>query len=76
MSEQSKLIHKIAVSFFGAEVGCSDSGCFYGHHGGMGTNGGCKCWHENPKLAAQRMRKIAHELARACVSKITTREDK
>lgn len=23
--------------------GCSDHGCVWGHPGGMGTNGGCKC---------------------------------
>lgn len=22
--------------------GCSDHGCIFGHHGGMGTNGGCQ----------------------------------
>ena len=23
--------------------GCSDHGCVFGHPGGMGTNGGCRC---------------------------------
>lgn len=23
--------------------GCTDHGCVFGHPGGMGTNGGCKC---------------------------------
>ena len=26
--------------------GCSDHGCIYGHPGGMGTNGGCRCRRE------------------------------
>lgn len=25
------------------DVGCSDHGCVFGHPGGMGTNGGCRC---------------------------------
>jgi hypothetical protein len=25
------------------ELGCSDHSCVWGHPGGMGTNGGCKC---------------------------------
>lgn len=25
------------------ELGCSDHGCIFGHPGGQGTNGGCRC---------------------------------
>jgi len=24
-------------------IGCTDHGCIWGHPGGMGTNGGCRC---------------------------------
>lgn len=73
MSEQSKLIRRIADSIFGQDTGCSDSGCFYGHSGGMATNGGCKCIDDNPRIAARRMKKIAYELATAKVVRIMAR---
>lgn len=30
----------IAVAW---NLGCTDHGCVWGHDGGMGTNGGCRC---------------------------------
>ena len=73
MSEQSKLIRRIAKSMFGDETGCTDSGCFYGYSGGMATNGGCKCIDDSPRMAARRMKKIAYELATAKVVRIMAR---
>lgn len=29
---------------FGYEIGCIDNSCWFGRPGGMGTNGGCRCW--------------------------------
>ena len=63
MSEQTKLMRRIARSIFGEEAGCTDSNCFYGYTGGMATNGGCRCVEQDPIKAAKRMRKIAYELA-------------
>ena len=33
--------------------GCSDHNCIYGHKGGMGTNGGCRCEKELHRLGTQ-----------------------
>ncbi len=63
MSEQSKLIRRVARSIFGDEIGCTDSNCFYGYAGGMATNGGCRCVEQDPTKSAKRMKKIAYELA-------------
>lgn len=27
------------------DLGCTDHNCVWGHPGGLGTNGGCKCLH-------------------------------
>lgn len=29
---------------YGVEIGCGDNSCWFGSPGGMGTNGGCRCW--------------------------------
>lgn len=48
--------------------GCSDHNCIYGHKGGMGTNGGCRCEKELHRLgqlgkkAARQIRLLRAEL--------------
>lgn len=29
---------------YGIELGCIDNSCWFGSPGGMGTNGGCRCF--------------------------------
>ncbi len=37
-----------------ANYGCSDSGCIFGHPGGMATSGGCKClWFDRNDVDAR-----------------------
>lgn len=38
----SDLLAKIRTAY---RVGCTDHSCVWGHPGGMGTGGGCKCLH-------------------------------
>jgi hypothetical protein len=53
---------------YGYEIGCGDNSCWFGSPGGMGTNGGCRCW---PRAHArnvtedelQQMRKLSRDLA-------------
>ena len=33
--------------------GCSDHNCIYGHAGGMGTNGGCRCEKELHRIGPE-----------------------
>jgi hypothetical protein len=54
----------------GIKYGCTDSGCIFGHHGGMGTNGGCECHvgeRNDLRLKLLAMAKVARELAQRCI---------
>ena len=49
---------------------CTDHGCIYGHPGGMGTNGGCKCLYELPLDKRRR----AEQNIRALRAQLTARD--
>lgn len=34
-------------------IGCGDNSCIWGARGGMGTNGGCRCYDRTASLTAQ-----------------------
>ena len=61
------------------DAGCADSGCVFGHSGGMGTNGGCECVGQirdfHARMTVRRLSKLAHELASMVVSGINTRKE-
>ncbi len=66
MSAKQKLIREAARSL-GMVYGCTDHGCIWGHPGGMGTNGGCRCAADMPLGARVRlysMARIASALAK------------
>ena len=54
---------------YGYEIGCGDNSCWFGPPGGMGTNGGCRCWPRGVSAAnisdteLQDMRRLARSLA-------------
>jgi hypothetical protein len=63
-SETGKqLVRRAAVEMFGESIGCSDSGCVFGHPGGMHTNGGCRCARTDPKVSLQKLRYISLYIA-------------
>lgn len=64
-------VREVAVRIFGAEIGCSDGGCIYGHPGGMHTNGGCGCV-KNRDMAHINIQRMAH-LAVKLAEEITER---
>jgi len=67
--------------------GCCDHNCIFGHPGGMGTNGGCRCLdlHRNPDRRIRAMKNILAlraqldearaELAKARTGQILTDKD-
>lgn len=65
MTSPHKLVRQTAVQL-GIQYGCTDSGCIFGHHGGMGTNGGCDCYlgeQNELRLKLRAMARIARGLA-------------
>lgn len=61
----------------GLDFGCSDSGCIFGHEGGMGTNAGCYCLKGDKhdlRINLLRMSRVANALAEALVTRGILRE--
>ena len=48
-------------------MGCTDHGCVFGHPGGMGTNGGCRCLDDlrYGKATPLRVSKLRREIVAA-----------
>ena len=67
-SRESRRIRAITTNAFGAETGCHDGGCIFGHLGGMQTNGGCQCLKGSPTELRRNLLKMARvaRLALAC----------
>lgn len=63
-------VRRVAVELFGADIGCSDGHCVFGHPGGMHTNGGCRCARDMPERSVCRMLgNIALDLAESLIEK-------
>ena len=44
---------------------CGDNSCVFGSSGGMGTNGGCRCFENTPVRERQKAHRAAHLLQEA-----------
>lgn len=50
---------------YGYVIGCGDNSCMFGSPGGMGTNGGCRCYPDLDRKARMELRRLARIIAEA-----------
>lgn len=54
--------------------GCTDGGCIFGSHGGMGTNGGCQCLKERGEVMLRQLAFKLRDVARTLAAMIPDEE--